>query len=206
VSHTRRLLLSVPQASWTCTRTSHSLKIKSIINISLTTNTQCLDTEVIPRPLIDLAVGHLDLYLVSRGPLCLPHSLGPSRLARPHAHLFRGHPSPCHLHPHLHPLPLPCTPVALLCHARYGGRVQMSTLSPNRGQDHLMSSSPANMATKTKPASKAATAAAHAAAKQKSQMHRRSRTGLSAFFGYLLGLHGSVRFRFVCHTIPGHPS
>jgi hypothetical protein len=79
----------------------------------------------------------------------------------------------------------------------------MSTLSPNHGQDNLMSSSPANMATKTKPASKAATAAANVTAKQKSQMHRRSRTGLSAFFGYPVGLYTCFRFRFVCHTIIG---
>lgn len=76
----------------------------------------------------------------------------------------------------------------------------MSTLSPNRGQDHLMSSSPVSMATKTKPASKAATAAANATAKQKSQMHRRSRTGLSVFFGYLLGSHVfPVSFRLSYH-------
>jgi len=80
----------------------------------------------------------------------------------------------------------------------------MSTLSPDRGQGNLMSSSPVNMATKTKPACKAATAAAaNASAKQKSQMHRRSRTGLSAFFGYLLGYTACFRFRLLCHTITG---
>lgn len=81
----------------------------------------------------------------------------------------------------------------------------MSTLSPNRGQDNCMSSSPVNMATKTKPVSKAATAAANAAAKEKAQMHRRSRTGSSAFFGYLIGLH-VLRFHFFCHTIARLPS
>jgi hypothetical protein len=56
------------------------------------------------------------------------------------------------------------------------------------------------METKTKPASKAATAAANVAAKQKSQMHRRSRTGLSAFFG-TSSAYTCFRSRFVCHTI-----
>lgn len=84
----------------------------------------------------------------------------------------------------------------------------MSTLSPSRCRDDLMSPSPVNMATKTKPASKAATATgANATAKQKSQMHRRSRTGLSAFFRYLLGLHGLFfRFLFVCQTVTGPAS
>jgi hypothetical protein len=63
----------------------------------------------------------------------------------------------------------------------------MSTLPPNHRQDSFMSaSSPVNMATKTKPAACKAATAAHASAnatsKQKSQMHRRSRTGLSASF------------------------
>lgn len=67
----------------------------------------------------------------------------------------------------------------------------MSTLPPNHRQDSFMStSSSVNMATKTKPAACKAANSANVTStnKQKSQMHRRSRTGLSPdFFGYLLG-------------------
>jgi hypothetical protein len=78
----------------------------------------------------------------------------------------------------------------------------MSTLSPNYHQDSLMSSSPVNMATKTKPAPKAATAA-NVSQKQKTQMHRRSRTGLSALSSGTSSAHTCFRFRFVCHTVAG---
>lgn len=60
----------------------------------------------------------------------------------------------------------------------------MSTLPPNHREEQMRAPQ-VNMAvatsTKSKPASKASS---NAASKQKTQMHRRSRTGLSAFFGY----------------------
>lgn len=92
----------------------------------------------------------------------------------------------------------------------------MSTLPPNHRQDSFMSaSSPVNMATKTKPAACKAAAAANASAnatsKQKSQMHRRSRTGLSASFLRVPPRLTRPRPGFVflvssCHTITAKPS
>ena len=59
----------------------------------------------------------------------------------------------------------------------------MSTLPPNHREEQMRAPQ-VNMAvatsTKSKPASKASS---NATSKQKTQMHRRSRTGLSAFFG-----------------------
>lgn len=67
-------------------------------------------------------------------------------------------------------------------------RVQMSTLPPNHHGD-IMKASQVNMATatstKVKPASKAG---ANANPKQKTQMHRRSRTGLLPFSWVLFRL------------------
>lgn len=77
----------------------------------------------------------------------------------------------------------------------------MSTLPPNRQhhREDLMRTSQANMAvaqpTKTKSASKATH---NAAAKQKSQMHRRSRTGLWIFILFCVALLVSL------HAIPSY--
>lgn len=119
----------------------------------------------------------------------------PSRFCSAQPKTHTPPPSPGH-HPLSPPEPLRTHPhppgLLLVSRGRYFGRqrVQMSTPSPNH-QGHHMKASQVNMAatttttatatatatattTKTKPAAKAG---ANANPKQKTQMHRRSRTG-----------------------------